>query len=142
VLGDHDAVVFALDLISDFGQLVLTSRSDIDNSTLIATSVATCIDTLLNDVAKSTGLLRLHSQAFERLISDVSNEVEVFVDLQDRQSGEFCGRCDDQVRDGGCAVLPLARQRQLHLDRAVLGTTTVPELPSEPSSRPRAASPC
>lgn len=41
---------------------------------------------------------RGHGQAFHGLTGDLGDEVEVLIDVQDGQPGEFSGRGDDQIR--------------------------------------------
>jgi hypothetical protein len=46
--------------------------------------------------------------------------VEVFIDVQDGQTGKFGGGRDDEVGDRGAAVLATVSEEQLDFQRAVL----------------------
>lgn len=65
-------------------------------------------------------LLLWHRESLDGLAGYVRDEFEVLVHMQHDQSGEFCGRGDDEVGDRWCAVLASASKGELHLDGAVL----------------------
>jgi hypothetical protein len=55
----------------------------------------------------------VHVQAFQGLAGDLGDEVEVLVEVQHRQPGEFSGRRDDQIGYGRSTMLaPVGEQRQ------------------------------
>jgi hypothetical protein len=59
-------------------------------------------------------------QSLGGLSGDASDELEVLVEVQNSQPGHFGGGGDEHIGDGRCAVLALAREKQLDLDRAIL----------------------
>jgi hypothetical protein len=82
-------------------------------------------------------------EPFERLAGDCGDDLEVLVEVQDRQPGEFGSGGDDQIWNRRCSVLAAVGQRGEDLDsarraadasalRAALG-------PSGPSNQPPAA---
>jgi len=48
---------------------------------------------------------RRHDEAFDRLGGDLGDHLEVLVEVDDGQPGQFCGGSDHQVRDGGSPVV-------------------------------------
>ena len=57
-------------------------------------------------------------EAFDGLASDRGDEVEVLVDVQHGESGEFGGRRDEQVGDRRGAVLATVGEQPLDFDRS------------------------
>jgi hypothetical protein len=56
----------------------------------------------------------VHDQPFHGLTGDVGDEVEVLIEVQYGQPGEFSGRGDDQVRYRTSTMLaPVREQGQL-----------------------------
>jgi hypothetical protein len=56
--------------------------------------------------------------SFDGLAGDRGDEVEVLVDVQDGESGEFGGCCDEEVGDRWGAVLAAVGAESLDLDRS------------------------
>lgn len=57
----------------------------------------------------------------DRLPGDVRDQVEVLVQGQHCQPGEFSAGRDEKIRDGWAPMLATIGQQQLHLNCAVFG---------------------
>ena len=83
-------------------------------------------------------------QALDGLAGEVGYHIEVLVEMQDRESGEFRGSRDDQVRYRRRPVLASVGEQGQDLDRPVLewpGSCTPPASRTAAAGQIRCASP-
>lgn len=71
-------------------------------------------------------LLEISRKTLDRLAGDLGDQFEVFVDVQDGQPREFCGRGDDQVCWPGTAVGTPVGERVLDVERPRLDSRRDP----------------
>jgi hypothetical protein len=62
-------------------------------------------------------------EAFDELTGDRRDQIEILVDMQHGESGDLCGRGDEQVGYGWSAVLAAVGEQQLDLDSAICRTS-------------------